>query len=593
MNLKDKLATLPMSPGCYLMKDVKGTIIYVGKAKKLKNRVNQYFTGAHDYKTTKLVSNIHDFDYFVTRTEKEALILEINLIKKHRPRYNIMFMDDKSYPYLKLTQEAYPRLKVVRDLKKDRKATYFGPYPDATAAHQMRNLLNDLYPLRKCEVLPKKVCLYYHLGQCLGPCEFDIKPEIYESMVQEISDALSGNNKALKQKLLNEMNAAVEKEQFEKAAQYRDYLKFLDYVKDPQHVTKDDEKDTDAFAYYEDKGYIAIQGLLVRQGKILDRKFVLQELHQDAEEAFIEFILQYYADQPKPKLLLLPYGIDLSWLGEMDEFKIHQPQKGKQKAMMDLVKANAKQHLEQDIELMARKHADHEEALKQLAELLNLEDVERIELYDNSHIAGAYASGACVVYEHGLPSKKDYRLYDVHSGADDLKNMEEVIYRRYFRILKEKGRLPSLILVDGGPNQINAVKRTLSSIHVEVPVAGLRKNAKHMTAELLDETGDALDLSDRKALFFLLTRMQDEVHRFVITHHQKRRAKGQVASILDDVEGLGPVRRKALTKAYKNITAMKEASLEDLEKVLPKAVAKALFETLRQHDRDIMEKVKL
>lgn len=581
MNLKDKLNTLPMDPGCYLMRDAKGTIIYVGKAKKLKNRVNQYFTGAHDYKTTKLVSNIVDFDYIVTRTEKEALILEINLIKQHRPRYNIMFMDDKSYPYIKLTRESYPRLKVVRDLKKDKKATYFGPYPDATAAHQMRNLLSDLYPLRKCEVMPKKVCLYYHIGQCLGPCEFDIQPEVYNAMVEEITDALRGNNSVLKQKLLTEMNDAVEKQLYEKAAQYRDYLKFLDYVKDPQNVTKDDQRDTDAFAYYEDKGYIAIQGLLVRQGKILDRKFVLQELHQEASEAFIEFILQYYSDRPKPGLLLLPFGIDVSWLSEMDEYKIHQPQKGKQKAMMELVKANAKQHLEQNIELMARKHADHEEALKQLASLLNLDEVERIELYDNSHISGAYASGACVVYEHGLPSKKDYRLYDVHSGADDLKNMEEVIYRRYFRILKEKGRKPSLILVDGGLNQIHAVKKTLSSIDVAVPVAGLRKNDKHSTAELLDEDGNPIDLKDHKALFFLLTRMQDEVHRFVIAHHQKRRAKGQVASILDEVEGLGPVRRKALMKAYKNIALMKEASLEDLEKVLPKAVALSLFNTLK------------
>ncbi len=582
MNLKDKLNTLPLDPGVYIMKDLKGTIIYVGKAKKLKSRINQYFVGAHDYKTTKLVSRVADFDYIVTRTEKEALILEINLIKQHRPRFNIMFMDDKSYPYLKITQEPYPRLRVVRDLKKDKKATYFGPYPDATAAHQMRKLLNDLYPLRQCEIMPKKVCLYYHLGQCLGPCQFNIDPEIYKTMVAEITDALRGNNKVLKNKLLAEMNAATEQQRYEKAAQYRDYLKFLDYVKDPQNVTKDDQRDTDAFAYYEDKGYIAIQGLLLRQGKILDRKFVLQELHQEAQEAFIEFILQYYSEQPKPSILLLPFGVDISWLNEMDEYKIHQPQKGKQKSLMNIVTANAKQHLEQNIELMARKHADHEGALIQLAQLLKLEDVERIELYDNSHISGTYASGACVVYEHGLPSKKDYRLYDVHSQADDLKNMEEVIYRRYYRIIKEKGRLPSLILVDGGHLQISAVKKTLLSININVPVAGLRKNDKHATAELLDENGETIDLREHKALFFLLTRMQDEVHRFVITHHKKRRAKGQVASILDDVEGLGPVRLKQLLKTYKNVNALKEVSLEDLEKVLPKKVALALFEVLKQ-----------
>jgi excinuclease ABC subunit C len=580
MNLKDKLSTLPNGPGIYMMKDSKGTIIYVGKAKKLKNRVNQYFVGAHDYKTTKLVSRIIDFDYIVTLTEKEALILEINLIKQHRPRFNIMFMDDKSYPYLKLTQEKYPRLKVVRDLKKDKKATYFGPYPDATAAHQMRNLLNDLYPLRKCEAMPKKVCLYYHIGQCLGPCEFEIKPEVYTAMVSEITDALKGNSKVLQQKLMAQMTEATEKQLYEKAAEYRDYLKFLNYVKDPQNVTKDDQRDTDAFAYYEDKGYIAIQGLFLRQGKILDRQFVLQELHQEAQEAFVEFILQYYSERPKPSLLLLPYGIDLSWINEIEELKIHQPQKGQQKSLMDIVTANAKQHLEQNIEVMSRKHKDHEEALIQLSSLLKLEDVERIELYDNSHISGSYASGACVVYQHGLPLKKDYRLYDVHAGADDLKNMEEVIYRRYYRILKEKAKMPSLILVDGGLNQVNIVKKTLVSMGVEVPVAGLQKNDKHSTAELLNEDGETIDLRENRALFFLLTRMQDEVHRFVIAHHQKRRTKGQVASILDNVEGLGPVRRKTLMKTYKNIALMKEASLLDLEKVLPKAVAQALYDVL-------------
>lgn len=581
MNLKDKLNTLPQDPGIYIMKDFKGTIIYVGKAKKLKSRINQYFIGAHDYKTTKLVSLIVDFDTIVTRTEKEALILEINLIKQHRPRYNIMFMDDKSYPYLKITQEKYPRLKVVRDLKKDKKATYFGPYPDATAAHQMRKLLNDLYPLRKCEILPKKVCLYYHLGQCLGPCQFEIRPEVYQSMVNEITDVLKGNNTVLRQKLLAEMNIATEKQLYERAAQYRDYLKFLDYIKDPQNVTKEDQRDTDAFAYYEDKGYIAIQGLFLRQGKILDRKFVLQELHQEADEAFIDFILQYYSERPKPSILLLPHGLDISWLSEMEDFKIHQPQKGKQKSLMNIVSNNAKQHLEQNIEMMARKHEDHEEALKQLAHFLALEDVERIELYDNSHISGAFASGACVVFEHGLPSKKDYRLYDVHAGADDLKNMEEVIYRRYYRILKEKGKLPSLILVDGGLLQIRAIKKTLDSIGVSVPLAGLRKNDKHKTAELLDQEGNPIDLKDTKALYFLLSRMQDEVHRFVIAHHQKRRAKGQVHSILDDIKGLGPKRRKMLLKTYKNVTLMKTASLEDLEKILPKAVALVLFNELK------------
>jgi excinuclease ABC subunit C len=584
VNLKEKLATLPMEPGCYLMKDDRGTIIYVGKAKKLKNRVNQYFMGAHDYKTTKLVSRIVDFDIIVTRTEKEALVLEINLIKEHRPRFNILFMDDKSYPYLKITQEPYPRLKVVRDLKKDKKALYFGPYPDATAAYELRRLLNAIYPLRQCDVMPKKVCLYYHLGQCLGPCEHPVDPKVYDSMVEEITTALKGNNKVLRNKLKADMVEATERLDYERAAQMRDYLKFLDYISDPENVTQAYEKDTDAFAFYEDRGYIAIQGLLMRSGKLLDRRFVLQELVDDAQEAFIAFILQYYAEHPKPSLLLLPTGIDLSWLEAMDDLKVHQPQKGKMKQILDLVKANAKQNLDQNLDMMARKHSDHEEALEQLARLLKLPEVERIEVYDNSHTGGTYASGACVVYEHGLPSKKDYRLYDVHQGGDDLKNMEEVIYRRYYRMLKEKGKKPSLILVDGGLTQLHAVQNTLSSMHLDVPVAGLRKNDKHTTAELLNQSGDPVDLREHKALFFLLTGMQDEVHRFVISHHKRRRAKAQIHSILDDVPGLGPTRKKALLERYKSVQAIKEAPLDELKSLIPITVATALYHALHPQD---------
>lgn len=582
MNLKDKLLTLPMEPGCYIMKDRNGTIIYVGKAKKLKNRVNQYFTGAHDYKTTKLVSQIVDFDTIVTKTEKEALILEINLIKKHRPRFNIMFMDDKSYPYIKITQEKYPRLTVVREAKKDKKANYYGPFPDATAAHNMASLLNSIYPLRKCVTLPKKVCLYYHLGQCLGPCQYPVEEDAYPQMLKEIIQVLKGDDKALRQRLQNQMNDATEKLNFEKAMVYRDFLRSLDHVQDKQTVYQDNRLDRDAFNYYEKDGMLTITALIVRGGQLMDRHLLTQLLVDDASESFENFILQYYETQALPKELIVPSNFDASNISSMLDVKVLQPQRGELKKLLDLVLLNAMNHHRQHATIQKKNNEKQDKAINQLKSILNIDSLDRIELYDNSHTQGQFASSAMVVFNQGIPSKKDYRLYNLHNGADDVKNMEEVIYRRFLRAIKENQNYPDLILMDGGYTQIHAALRSMESLEVHVPIYGLVKDDKHTTSALMSKDGERIDLKEYPDTFFLLSRMQDEVHRFVLSHHQKRRSKAQTKSILEEIEGIGPKRRLALLKAFKSIQGILDAPEDKLAEVVGPALAKELKKRIQE-----------
>ncbi len=582
MNLKDKLLTLPMEPGCYIMKDRNGTIIYVGKAKKLKNRVNQYFTGAHDYKTTKLVSQIVDFDTIVTKTEKEALILEINLIKKHRPRFNIMFMDDKSYPYIKITQEKYPKLTVVREMKKDKKANYYGPFPDATAAHNMASLLNSIYPLRKCVTLPKKVCLYYHLGQCLGPCEFKVEDDVYPQMIKEIVQVLKGDDKALRQRLNDQMKDATEKLNYEKAMVYRDFLRSLDHVQDKQTVYQDNRLDRDAFNYYEKDGMLTITALIVRGGQLMDRHLLTQLLVDDASESFENFILQYYESQALPKELIVPASFDASNISSMLDVKLIQPQRGELKKLLDLVLLNAMNHHRQHSTILKKNNEKHDKSINELKDILKLDSIERIELYDNSHTQGQFASSAMVVFIGGSPSKKDYRLYNLHNGADDVKNMEEVIYRRFLRAIKENQSYPDLILMDGGYTQIQAAKRSMESLDIHVPLYGLVKDDKHTTSALMDQDGNRIELKSYQETFFLLSRMQDEVHRFVLSHHQRRRSKAQTHSILEEIDGIGPKRRLALLKAFKSVQGILDAPQDKLEEVVGKSVAKELKKRIQE-----------
>ena len=582
--IQDKLAILPALPGCYLMKNIDGDIIYVGKAKKLKNRVRQYFVGAHDFKTTRLVANIDDFEYIVTGSEKEALLLEINLIKKHTPPYNIMFMDDKTYPYIKLTKEKAPILRVVRNTK-DRKAEYFGPFPDSGAAWETMKLLNQLYPLRKCRHLPKKACLYYHMGQCLAPCEQAIDEKVYADMANGIRKFLKGDDKEILTQLKADMQQASEELAFEKAQEKLNLIHAIEHVTAKQQIDFKDHKDRDVFGYYVDKGYISIQGFFVRGGKLLERELSIQPLYEQPQDAFISFILQYYAKNPLPQEILLPKEYEIEHLQEiLSEAKILQPLRGDKLKLVEMVLANAKNAHQQKFELVERKESRREEAMQQLCQLLH-KDIHRIELFDNSHISGAFNVSGMVVFKDGEPSRQDYRTYRLGEYVSDLDSMKEVVYRRYFRLLKERGRFPDLLIVDGGYLQIEAAKEIIEALDVPVTLCGLVKNDNHRTANLMNAEGEILPVERDSSLFFLLTQMQDEVHRFAISYHRKLRGKAMTKSILDEVEGIGEVRKKEIWKHFKSLKRLKEADVDEIAQVVPRKVAQNIFNILHSTDQ--------
>ena len=582
--IEDKLAILPALPGCYLMKNIDGDIIYVGKAKKLKNRVRQYFHGAHDFKTTRLVANIDDFEYIVCGSEKEALLLEINLIKKHTPQYNIMFMDDKTYPYLKLTKEKAPLLRVVRNTK-DKKATYFGPFPDSSAAYDTQKLLNRIYPLRKCNRLPKKECLYYHMGQCLAPCVNVIDEQVYADMAQGIRKFLRGDVKEIVERLKAEMKEASEALQFEKAQEKLSLIQAIEHVTARQQIDFKDHKDRDVFGYYVDKGYISIQGFFMRGGKLIERTLSITPLYEDAMEAFQSFVLQYYANNPLPQEILLPKEYDVEHLVQILDTKIVQPIRGDKLKLVEMVLANAKNSHEQKFELISRKDHRREEGMQQLCQLLGKE-IHRIELFDNSHISGAYNVSGMVVYKDGEPSKQDYRTYRLQEYRSDLDSMKEVIYRRYVRLLKERGKFPDLLIVDGGWLQIEAAKEIIDALEVSITVCGLVKDDNHRTSNLMDSEGRVLTVSKESSLFFLLTQMQDEVHRFAISYHRRLRGKGMTKSILDEVEGIGNVRKKKIWNHFKSLKRLKQASVEEIAAVVPMQVAQSVYNILHNTDQN-------
>ena len=567
--LKNKLLTLPMSPGCYLMKNKYGEVIYVGKAKKLKNRVSQYFVGTHDNKTTKMVSNVADFDYIVAGSEKEALILEYNLIKQYKPRFNIMFMDDASYPYIRLTSEDYPTLKVVRDAKRMKNAIYFGPYPNAGYAYELVNLIHELYPLRRCKNMPDKVCLYYHLGLCLGPCEYEIDKEVYRQIRDGITRFIKGDTREMEDKLVADRDRYASEMKYEEAGRCQKLLEAIKHVTaDSQVMNEKDKKDEDFFAYYVDRGFISIVGLLYRSGKLLHRHLLLKPIYDDPEEAFISYLMQYYQKNPEPKVLFLPKGTDIESLSEVLTCKIHQPERGVKRKQIELAVENARINLDQKFDIANKEIKDNDEVVSELARITGC-NTHRIELYDNSHISGEYAVGAMVVYIDGVASKKDYRLYRVHNRNNDFANMQEVLYRRFFRALKERTVLPDMIIVDGGPPQIKAAKEIVDSLHLDqVNIFGLVKNDKHQTASLMNDELELIEIDRESKLFFELTKMQDEVHRFAISFHKKVRSKEMTHSQLDDIPGIGPKRKKALIRTFGTLKRIEEASLEELTEVV-------------------------
>lgn len=572
-----------MSPGCYLMKNTDGKVIYVGKARKLKNRVSSYFTGAHNYKTTKLVDHIWDFDYIVTGSEKEALLLEINLIKDYTPEYNIMFMDNTYYPYIELTDETHPRLKIVRKTK-NKKNKYFGPYPDATAARNTFKLLNKLYPLRKCNHVPDKPCLYYSLHQCLGPCINEVDKSQYDEIRKELISFIHGNTKSKIDELTEKMMTASENLQFELAKEYRDLIRSIEYVTAKQNVQFGDYKDRDILGYFIDKGYISIQLFFMREGKLLYHDFNLEPVGEDFEEDLIRFLVTYYQTHPEPYELLIPQDVDLELLTEILSCHVLQPQRGDKKSLVEMANKNAKEALEK--KFLLKEKTDEKTILPiiELGQKLGIDTPHTIELYDNSNIQGAYAVAGMVVYKDGVPSKKDYRKYKIKTveGSDDYASMKEVIYRRYYRLLMEQKEMADLIIVDGGLGQIKVAKEVINSLNLSVHICGLSKDDKHSTAMLLDEDGNQVPIDTKSPLFFLLTRMQDEVHRYAISFHRQVRSKSLFSSILDEVEGIGEARKKKLLNHFKSVKKMKEASLEELEAVIPKNTAAKLYEVLHK-----------
>ncbi|WP_297236527.1 excinuclease ABC subunit UvrC [uncultured Faecalicoccus sp.] len=573
--LKNKLALLPDQPGCYIMKDVRGNILYVGKAKVLKNRVRSYFHGVHDNKTTRLVSRIHDFEFIVTGSEKEALLLEINLIKKNQPPFNIMFMDDKSYPYIVMTKEKYFTVQVTRNIK-NKKDEYFGPYPSAQSCYDIVKLINRLYPIRKCKTMPKTPCLYYHMHQCLGPCFQKIDHQENEGYRKQIRRFLQGDSSEVIKVVKDKMEKASLNLEFEKAQEYHEILQSIEHVMEKQTIDFKDRKIRDAFGYYEDKGYISLQGFFIRNGKLLERTLAIQELFEDPMEAFVSFILQYYQQNMIPKEILVPEGTPVELLEQVLQCRVYIPQRGAKKALLDLVKKNAREAHEQKFELALRKDKELAQANQRLSSLMKKE-IHTVELFDNSHIQGAFNVSGLVVYEDGKPDKSQYRHYKLDTYQSDVDSMKEVLYRRYFRLLMEDRKMPDLLIVDGGSQQIQAAKQIKEELGIDLMIAGLVKDDKHTTRALMNEDLQELALDKKEPLFFLLTRMQDEVHRYVITYHRKIRSQSMTRSILDTIEGIGPKRKKELLKHFKSMKKIKEASVEQLREVLPEKTAYLVY----------------
>ncbi|MCM3357729.1 excinuclease ABC subunit UvrC [Psychrobacillus sp. MER TA 171] len=581
--IQQKCAILPDQPGCYLMKDRQGVIIYVGKAKILKNRVRSYFTGSHDGKTQRLVQEIVDFEYIVTSSELEALILELHLIKKHDPKYNVMLKDDKTYPYIKITAEKNPKLIITRQVKKD-KGKYFGPYPNSHSAHETKKLLDRLYPLRKCQKLPSQVCLYYHIGQCLAPCVKEIEEETYTEIIHGISSFLNGGHAAVKKELTEKMNAAAEQLEFERAKEYRDQIAHIDQVMEKQKMTMNDFTNRDIFGYTVDKGWMCVQVFFVRQGKLIERDVSLFPIYRDPEEEFLTFLGQFYSkpEHIKPKEIFVPNTTDLELASELLEMKVIIPQKGSKKNLVDLAQKNAAIALKEKFHLIERQEERTVGALEELGSLMGIAMPSRIEAFDNSHIHGTDAVSAMVVFVDGRAYKKDYRKYKTKTAAkhDDYGAMREVVRRRYTRVLKERLPLPDLIIIDGGKGQIEAAREIIEDeLGLDIPIAGLAKDAKHQTSSLL--YGDPLAIIPMKRTseaFYLLQRIQDEVHRFAITFHRQQRGKHTIASSLDGIEGIGPKRKKMLLKHFGSLKRMQAASREELiESGLPSKLADNLM----------------
>ncbi|KXA60358.1 excinuclease ABC subunit UvrC [Streptococcus oralis subsp. dentisani] len=595
--IKSKLELLPTSPGCYIHKDKNGTIIYVGKAKNLRNRVRSYFRGSHDTKTEALVSEIVDFEFIVTESNIEALLLEINLIKENKPKYNIMLKDDKSYPFIKITNERYPRLIITRQVKKDG-GLYFGPYPDVGAANEIKRLLDRIFPFRKCTNPPSKVCFYYHIGQCMAHTICKKDEDYFKSMAQEVSDFLKGQDNQIIDDLKGKMAAAAQTMEFERAAEYRDLIQAIGTLRTKQRVMAKDLQNRDVFGYYVDKGWMCVQVFFVRQGKLIERDVNLFPYYNDPDEDFLTYVGQFYQEKSHlvPNEVLIPQDIDEEAVKALVDTKILKPQRGEKKQLVNLAIKNARVSLEQKFNLLEKSVEKTQRAIENLGRLLQIPTPVRIESFDNSNIMGTSPVSAMVVFVNGKPSKKDYRKYKIKTvvGPDDYASMREVIRRRYGRVQREGLTPPDLIVIDGGQGQVNIAKQVIQEeLGLDIPIAGLQKNDKHQTHELLfGDPLEVVELSRNSQEFFLLQRIQDEVHRFAITFHRQLRSKNSFSSQLDGIEGLGPKRKQNLMKHFKSLTKIKEAGVDDIVEVgVPRAVAEAVQRKLNPQEAETLPQV--
>lgn len=573
-----KLALVPHKPGCYLMKDEHGIIIYVGKSKNLKNRLSSYFKSSHTGKTAMLVRDIRDFEYIITSSELEALLLEINLIKKHDPKYNILLRDDKTYPYIEVTNEKIFRLIVVRNpnIKKSRSVKLFGPYPNVTAAKRVVDMINRIYPLKKCRHYEKKVCLYYHIGQCLGYCEKFVEQDVLGKMKQEIISFLNGNHTIVTDKLRELMEVASEKLQFEKALEYKELLDYINITLEKQKVELDDNLNRDIIGYYAENNYLSMQMLFIRGGKLLDHSSNIFPMIDTLEEEVTTYISKFYdKHKVKPNEVIVPDIVDNEILSEAFDIKFFTPRKGKKKNMLSLASLNAKNYYNEQMTLIEKDEERTIKAMEELADILDISKLSRIELFDNSNLFGDFNVSGMVVFIDGKPYKNEYRKFKITNDVnDDYGTMREVIYRRYFRVLKDKLVRPDLIIVDGGVGQLNVAREVLRELNLDIPTAGLKKDDKHSTNTLvgLDPIRE-IYIDKRSSLFLMLTKMQDEVHNYTINYHRQIRSRGSLASVLDNIEGIGEVRKNRLLKKYRTISKMRQANVLELSEILPKDIA--------------------
>ncbi len=587
---KEKLKTIPHLPGSYQMRNINGNVIYVGKAKDLYKRVNSYFKGTVTGKTAIMVSEVADFTYITTSSEQEAFILELNLIKEYNPKYNILLKDDKSYPYIEYISKPYPRLKVSRYLnirKKDKKLL-FGPYPNAYAARKIVELINRIYPLKKCEGMPKHVCLYYHIGECLGYCEKNVNLDKLKEMEHEILAFLRGNDKILIDKINAKIKAYSDTLNFEMARDLKKELEYISVILDKQKVELHDYINRDVIAAFLDDGLVSVQILFLRSGKIIGGHNDKFYLISDIADELNTYILNFYSKHEIPKEILVENIMNSEILSELLNTKVYNPIKGKKKNLLDMAKTNAKISLEQELKIIERDEARTVDANAKLKEILGLDVLDRIDAFDNSNLFGSYAVSGMVVFINGKPAKNEYRKYKVSVDKnDDYNTMKEVIYRRYYRALVDNLTMPDLILVDGGENQIRAAKEILDALKLNIKVCGLKKDNHHKTSELIDgDTLEVIDLSKNTDVFHYLTRIQDEVHRFTITYHKTLRDKGTIASLLDNIDGIGKVRKKELIKKYSSIKKMSEASIEELSEIIPENVAINLHKYLKERSEN-------